>query len=365
MNKKRTAKDLAVVDPSSAAETASPDGSSEEQGATRSRVTPRRRPPWVRRATFVVFAALLVLLPLGLAPFQQDLASRIVILAVLAMSLDLIYGYAGMISLGHAAFFGAGGYTVGLLMVDGGITNFWIGASLSILVAAVVAAIVGFIALRTRGIYFILVTFAMGQMVYSLAQQWDVLHTSGAEAVVGIGPPEVTPLAIQWTSLNTYYFTLVVGGAAALVMFLLVRSRYGTILRGIRENRPRMSALGYNTWLYQYTTFVVAGAIAGLAGVLFAYQSGIMAPANVGIAQSGLIVLMIIIGGIGRLWGAVIGAAVVELAAFLADQYVPDHKNMVLGVLFVIALVVLRGIAITRKNRASRRREQEAAHVHA
>jgi branched-chain amino acid transport system permease protein len=85
----------------------------------------------------------------------------------------------------------------------------------------------------------------------------------------------------------------------------------------------------------------------------------------VGIAQSGLIVLMIIIGGIGRLWGAVIGAAVVELAAFLADQYVPDHKNMVLGVLFVIALVVLRGIAITRKNRASRRREQEAAHVHA
>lgn len=365
MNKKRTTKDLSVVDPSTATGTATPGAASDQQGATRSRVRPGQPARWSRPATLVAFAALLVLIPLALAPYQQDLVTNIVILAVLAMSLDLVYGYAGMISMGHAAFFGAGGYTVGLLMVDGGITNFWIGVSLSILVAAIVAAIVGFIALRTKGIYFILVTFAMGQMVYSLAQQWDALHTSGAEAVVGIGPPEVTPLAIQWTSLNVYYFTLVVGGAAALVMYLLVRSRYGTILRGIRENRQRMSALGYNTWLYQYTAFVIAGAIAGLAGALFAYHSGIMAPANVGIAQSGLIILMIIIGGVGRLWGAVIGAAVVELAAFLADQYVPDHKDLVLGVLFVIALVVLRGIAITRKKRASRRREQDAAHVNA
>ncbi len=309
------------------------------------------------------FAAVLVLLPLVLTPFHQDLATRIVILALLAMSLDLIYGYAGMISLGHAAFFGAGGYTVGMLMVDGGVTNFWIGMAISVLVASVVAAVVGFVALRTRGIYFILVTFAMGQMIYSLAQQWDVLQTSGAEAVVGIAPPEVAPLVIRWTSLNMYYFTLVVSAVAALVLYLLVSSRYGLVLRGIRENQQRMSALGYNTWLYQYSAFIAAGAIAGVAGVLFAYYSGIMAPANVGIAQSGLIVLMIIIGGIGRLWGGVIGAVVVELAGFFADQYAPDHKNLVLGVLFVIALVVLRGIAITRRKRASRRREEEVARV--
>ncbi|MDN5794133.1 MAG: branched-chain amino acid ABC transporter permease [Intrasporangium sp.] len=341
------------------------DGAASGGSSTATRGNPARRPRWKQPLATGVAAALLILLPLLLTPFHQDLATRIVILALLAMSLDLIYGYAGMISLGHAAFFGAGGYTVGMLMVDGGVTNFWVGMAVSVLVASVVAAIVGFVALRTRGIYFILVTFAMGQMIYSLAQQWDVLQTSGAEAVVGIAPPEVSPLVIQWTSLNMYYFTLVVAGVAALVLYLLVSSRYGLVLRGIRENQQRMSALGYNTWLYQYSAFIAAGAIAGVAGVLFAYYSGIMAPANVGIAQSGLIVLMIIIGGVGRLWGGVIGAVVVELAGFLADQYAPDHKNLVLGALFVVALVVLRAIAITGKKRASRRRSEEGAHVHA
>lgn len=320
---------------------------------------PRRNVRWRALPIPIVLLAALIWLPNALAPFQQDLATRILIFGLLAMSLDLVYGYAGMISLGHAAFFGAGGYATGLLMVRSGVTSFWTGALVGVLVAVALAAFVGFISLRTRGIYFILVTFALGQMVYSLAQQWSVLHTSGAEAVVGISPPVVAPFTIQWTSQNIYYFTLVICVLGAVVLFALTRSRFGSVLKGIRENERRMSAMGFNTWLYKYAAFLISGAVAGLAGVLFAYSSGIVAPSNVDVSQSGLIVLMIIIGGTGRLWGALIGAAVVEIAQFLAQQYTPDHQDMALGVLFVATLIVLRGTALWRARSARREREVE------
>lgn len=307
-----------------------------------------------------VALVLLLAAPFGLEPFQQDLLTRILIFALLAMSLDLVYGYAGMISLGHAAFFGAGAYAIGLLQIRAGISNFWIGAPVAIVCAALLAAVVGFIALRTKGIYFILVTFAMGQMVYSLAQQWDALHTSGAEAVVGITPPTVAPLTIDWTSANIYYFTLVVAAAGTVILFGVTRSRFGTILKGIRENRQRMEALGFNTWAYQYVAFISAGAVAGVAGVLFAYYSGIVAPSNVDVSQSGLLVLMIIMGGTGRLWGGIIGAVVVQLTAFLAQEHTPDHQNLVLGVLFVLTLMVLRGHARWRATQRSRAATKEA-----
>lgn len=318
-----------------------------------------RTPRSMRRRgmAFLGVALALVLLlaaPFGLEPFQQDLLTRILIFALLAMSLDLAYGYAGMISLGHAAFFGAGAYAIGLLQIRAGISSFWVGAPIAIVCAALLAAVVGFIALRTKGIYFILVTFAMGQMVYSLAQQWDALHTSGAEAVVGITPPSVAPFAIDWTSANIYYFTLLVTVVGTVILFVVTRSRFGTILQGIRENRQRMDALGFNTWLYQYVAFIAAGAMAGVAGVLFAYYSGIVAPSNVDVSQSGLLVLMIIMGGTGRLWGGIIGAVVVQVTAFLAQEHAPDHQNLVLGVLFVVTLIVLRGIARWRSARRSR-----------
>lgn len=310
---------------------------------------------WMRRARSsalpLVLVILLVLLPNGLQPFQQGLATRILIYGLLAMSLDLVYGYGGMVSLGHAALFGAGGYITGLLMVNKGVTDFWVGALAGVGGAIVLAAIVGFLSLRTKGIYFVLVTFALGEMVYSLAQQWSALRTFGAQAVVGVSPPRVTPLTIQWTSQNVYYFTLAVVLLGAALLFALTRSRFGSILKGIRENENRMAAMGFNTWLYKYTAFLASGAIAGLAGVLFVYYSGIIAPSNVDISQSGLIVLMIIMGGTGRLWGAVIGAAIVELTQFYAQQWTPDHQDMALGVLFVLTLIVMRGLAAWRMRR--------------
>ena len=182
----------------------------------------------------------------------------------------------------------------------------------------------------------------------------DALHTSGAEAVVGITPPTVAPFAVDWTSANVYYFTLLITVVGTAVLFMVTRSRFGTILKGIRENRQRMDALGFNTWLYQYVAFIAAGAMAGVAGVLFAYYSGIVAPSNVDVSQSGLLVLMIIMGGTGRLWGGIIGAVVVQVTAFFAQEHAPDHQNLVLGVLFVVTLIVLRGLARWRAARRSR-----------
>lgn len=295
----------------------------------------------VRTAIIAVLFIVLVAFPFVLVPFQLDVVTRILIFALLAMSLDVIYGYAGMISLGHAAFFGAGGYTAGLLMVRWGVTEFWPALLAAIVASALLAALVGVIALRTRGIYFILVTFAMGQMLYSLTDQWGFFHTSGAEAVVGVSPPDITPLAIEWMSGTIYYFVLAVVLIGVGLLHLMTRSRYGLILTGIRENESRMVALGYNCWLYKFSAFVISGAVAGVAGTLFVYHSGIIAPSNVDISQSGLLVLMVILGGVGRLYGAALGATVIILVEFFARQYVPARQDMALGLLFVLTLIVV------------------------
>jgi branched-chain amino acid transport system permease protein len=312
-----------------------------------------------RRAWLVGLAviAVLALLPVLLPPYLQGVATRVLIFALLAMSLDLMYGYAGLWSLGHAAFFGVGGYTVALLMVERGVTSFWVGAGLGVLAAAVASAILGVVALRVRGIYFILVTFALGQMLASLAQQWDALQTSGAEAVVGIVPPEITPFVIDWSAEAIYYFVAVVVILAALALSSAVRSPFGDVLLGIRENEGRMSALGYNVWLYKYAAFVVAGAFAGLAGVLFVYQAGLIAPTNLGVAQSGLVMLMVILGGAGTLWGPALGAAIVVLVQYYASDLAPAREDLILGLLFLVTLLVFRGGVLPGLRALSKPRE--------
>lgn len=307
-----------------------------------------------RRLVLVVVLLVLLVAPGVIQPFHLEVLTRVVIFALLAMSLDLIYGYAGMVSLGHAAFFGAGGYATGLLMVRWGVTDFWAGLVVAVAVAAALAALVGFVALRTRGIYFILVTFAMGQMVYSLAEQWDFFHTGGAEALVGVAPPVVAPFAIEWTQQNLYYLVLLVCLVGAVVLHLLTHSGFGSVLKGIRENETRMQVLGYNTWLYKYGAFVISGAVAGMAGNVFAYYAGIIAPSNVDVSQSGLLVLMVIMGGVGRLYGAAVGAAVITVVQFIAVQYLPERQDMVMGILFVLTLIALLSGPRLRARRASR-----------
>ena len=296
----------------------------------------------VRFAPLIVSVLLLIILPLFLPTYLQSLMTRMLIFAIFAMSLDLIFGYTGLLSLGHAAFFGVAAYTVGLMMVRYDVDLFWIGAPAAILSSAFVAGVFGIIALRVSGVYFLLVTFALGQLIFSAVLSIGWLSTAGTEGVTGIRRPDLGFIDFTWDNLRFYYFVGIIFSICCLILFQIVRSPFGAALQGIRENEPRMRALGYNTWLYQYIVFVIAGAFAGVAGIFFAYHNGIIVPANVGIAMSGTIIFMVIIGGTGKLYGAAAGAMGITLLQFYASTYTPARWPLILGGVFVISVMFAR-----------------------
>ncbi len=173
--------------------------------------------------------------------------SKVIIFAVFAMSLDIVMGYTGLLSLGHAAFFGVGGYTTAILMKKFDIMSFWIIAPSSILVAAIFAALLGLIALRVSGIYFLLVTFALSMLLVSLASKW--YWVNGTDGMAGILRPDIGLYRFRWNAIKFYYFTFFFFVICYFLMRCVVNSPFGYALKGIRESESRMRALGYNTWL--------------------------------------------------------------------------------------------------------------------
>jgi branched-chain amino acid transport system permease protein len=258
------------------------------------------------------------------------------------MSLDLIMGYTGLLSLGHAAYFGVAGYTAGILMVRYQVESFWINAPCAILVAALTAAVFGIIALRVSGIYFLLVTFALGQLLFSVATKWYSL-TGGSEGLPGISRPDIGLPWLTWDAASFYYFVLLLFAACFFVLNRIVNSPFGYSLQGIRDDESRMRVLGYNTWSYKYIAFIVAGLFAGVAGVLFAYYTGLMAPQHLGVVNSTLVMLMLIIGGLGTLFGSLIGSAVIVFMEFYTSIFTPERWPLFLGAVFVAAVMYLRG----------------------
>jgi branched-chain amino acid transport system permease protein len=273
--------------------------------------------------------------------------TRFLIFALFAMSYNIVFGYTGLLSLGHAAFFGAGGYTVAILKLHYGVDLFWIGAPLGFLVAGITAALFGLIALRATGIYFLLVTFALGQMLFALAWNVKWLSSPGMNGITGIPLPD---LAIPGFTLNTtsfYYMVLILFALSYLLLYRLVRSPYGHALVGIREDESRMEAVGYNTWLYKYTSFVITGAFAGLAGILFTYYNFFVSPKHLGVVTSFLPMVMAIMGGLGTFLGPVIGAAVFVLVENFSSIYFPERWPLILGGLFVLTIMFAReGIGV-------------------
>jgi branched-chain amino acid transport system permease protein len=307
---------------------------------------PGQRCP-VQLARFIPYfgsGILLVALPPCLPPYYQILMTRALIFSIFAISLDVIYGYTGLFSLGHAAFFGAGGYTVGILMVRYGIDSFWIGAPLAILMASFVAAIFGVIALRVSGIYFLLVTFALGELLVSLATKWKFLSTTGStEGVMNILQPSLNLPWFRWNITNFYYFVFLIFVLCFFFLHRLINSPFGRALQGIRESESRMRALGYNTWLYKYIAFIAAGLFAGVSGVLIAYHDGFMVPASFGVGTSTLAMFMVIIGGVGSLYGPALGSCILIFVNFLASTYTPERWPLILGVFFVVVIMYARG----------------------
>src|SRR6266550_3455298 len=231
----------------------------------------------VQQVMAAIIFFLLLISPPFLSSFLLTLLTQALIYAILAMSLDIILGYTGLASLGHAAYFGLGAYSVGVLATRHG-AGFWITLPVVVLLAVGVAAIFGLVALRATGVYFLMITLALGMVVWGLAHRW-VTMTQGDNGISAISRPD---LGLPWSlalSIPFYYFALAGFLVSFWILRAIVRSPFGQTLVGIRESESRMRTLGYHVWLHKYIGFVIAGAVGGFAGVLWAYYNGFVGPA--------------------------------------------------------------------------------------
>jgi len=294
---------------------------------------------WVPLFALVVLAAM----PAVLTPYTSDLVAKIVIFAVFALSLELLVGMTGLVSLGHAAFFGIGAYATVLGSPESDPGNLLVLLLLASAAAAAYALFVGALSLRTRGVYFIMVTLAFAQMAYFVFH--DTKLGGGSDGIYLNVRPVIGPLdgASRW---HFYYLALAALAGTYALLMLIRRSRFGHALAGIRVNEQRMRATGFPTYRYKLAAFVIAGALAGLAGFLLAVKDGFVNPELLSWHESGAVLLMIILGGLGHLRGAVIGAAAFVLlkelyaTPALVGSFLADHWQLTLGAT-IIAFVAL------------------------
>jgi branched-chain amino acid transport system permease protein len=308
----------------------------------------QRALPWLLLAAALAFPWIATLLDQS---YYIGLVRRMLIFGMAAASLNFILGYGGMVSLGHAAFFGAGAYTVGVLMVEG-VVSAWIGWPAAVAVAGLAAVAIGAISLRTRGVYFIMITLAFAQMVYYVAIG---LKRYGGEDGLSLPGKSVLGFGIDLGDDVTFYYVVLAMLVAVLLGFdRMLDARFGRVLTGIRENESRMEALGYPTFRFRLTAFAIAGAVAGLAGALFANHNLFVSPSVLHWTQSATYVVMVILGGIGYRYGGVLGALVLlSLEEVLAG--LTEYWHLPLGLL-LLAVVFLapRGLSGWLERRVAR-----------
>ena len=285
-------------------------------------------------------AALAVVAPF-LPAYPLTLLTQALIVGILAMSLDLLLGYSGMPSLGHAAYFGVGAYAVAIMTTErqvGLIGCLMVG----ILLATLTAAIFGLLAIRAAGTYFLMITLALGMVVWGLAFRWVSL-TKGDNGISGVPRPTLLGLELI-TAVPFFYFCLVSAAVAWVLMGLLVVSPFGLGLRGIRGSESRMQALGYNVWLHKYVAFVLSGAFAGFAGTLWAYYNGFVSPNDVQLVTSVETLLMVALGGPGTLIGSMLGAGLIVFLRNFVSVYTKRWLLILGGVYIGVILFAPTGI---------------------
>ena len=284
----------------------------------------------------------LALLPAAGSRFAVTTATEILVLAVFAMSLDLLVGYTGLVSLGHAAFFGVAAYAVALLGTRG-VASLAATLPAGVLAGGAAAALVGTFALRAAGVYFLMLTLAFAQMAFAVAHQWAAV-TGGTNGLSGIPRPIMPGLDLT-PPVPFYYFVLALACLAAFVLWRVTVSPFGAALAGIRENEARMRAMGYDTFRLKLTAFVIAGTVAALSGTLYAYYNGFVSPDALHWTWSGQVLVMVLLGGTGTLAGPAAGAAAVLMLQNLASSYT-ERWMLVLGVAFiVVVLAAPKGLA--------------------
>jgi branched-chain amino acid transport system permease protein len=311
-------------------------------------------------AAFALLAALPMLLASGGDKFYIELLSKVMIMAIFALSLQLLIGYTGLVSLGHAAYFAMAAYATAMLSPENGPGNGWVLMAAAMAAAGLLAFCVGALVLRTRGVYFIMVTLAFAQMIYFVFH--DTALAGGSDGTYIYFRPEFGLFGDRLFDVNNavHFYWLVLGGLAATVaaLALILRSRFGHALVGIRHNEQRMRAAGYATYRYQLCAFVAGGMLAGLAGYLYAIQFGFVNPEIASWHHSGNAMLMVILGGVGSLAGAVMGAfSFVLLAEWFST--LTRHWQLLMGG-FVIAAVALLPHGLVGLVRLARRRAKNA-----
>ena len=292
--------------------------------------------PRHRQIGLGIMLLILIVSPPFLSSFLLSLLTQALIYGVLAMSLDLLVGYLGLPSLGHAAYLGLGAYSVGVLTTRYG-ANSWIALSVGLLLAMAVAAVFGLVALRATGVYFLMITLALGMVIWGLAHRW-VSMTQGDNGISGVPRPD---LGLPWsfTKAIPFYYLSFVGFLLALwVLWVIVHSPFGQSLVGIRESESRMRTLGYNVWLHKYIGFIIAGTVGGFSGVLWAYYNGFVSPANMELATSVEALLMVALGGRATLLGPAVGAAAIVFLKNLVSVY--THRwVLILGAVYIGTIV--------------------------
>jgi branched-chain amino acid transport system permease protein len=296
--------------------------------------------PLTRFGPYIITGIIFLIIPALLPSYVQSIMTKVLIFALFAMSLNIIFGYTGLLSLGHAAFFGTGGYTIAILIIRYGFESFWIAMPAAIVVTVIVAAVLGVIALRVSHIYFLLVTFALSMLLVSIANKWYSM-TNGVNGICGIPPPDLGFSWLIWNSANFYYFVFIFFAICFFLIRLVINSPLGLSLQGIRENEDRMCAMGYNIWLYKYIAFIIGALFAGVAGVLFTYHNAVISPFHIGLTMSALAMLICIMGGLGTLWGPLIGALVIILIEYFSSLYIPARWPLVLGGIFIISVMLI------------------------
>lgn len=291
---------------------------------------------------FTMAAGIILILayPLFGSTYTTNLVAEVLIFGIFAMSLDLLLGYTGMPSLGHAAFFGLGSYVASIvaLRVDPGI---YLTLPLGILGASLGALLIGSLAIRAVGVYFLMLTMAFSQMFYAVAYKWTWL-TGGSDGLFGVPRPSLGFIEVNFYNTNNFYYLVA-------IMFIftyfalkrIVNSPFGKVLIGIKENEHRMRAIGYNVKKYKLASFVMAGAFGGLAGVLNSYYLGYTSPYDLYWVSSGHVMIMVIVGGAGTLIGPVLGAGLFIMLQNFISSYT-ERWPIIMGAIFIFFVMAAR-----------------------
>ena len=285
----------------------------------------------------IMLGGSLLLPPLLAGDFYINLASQILIAAIFALSLNLLVGFGGMTSLGHASYLGVAAYISALLTSRYGFGH-GAAAFISILGTAAMAAAFGVIALRASGIGFLMITLALSQVLWGLAYRMSDI-TNGDNGITGLTRPAPFGISLE-TPVAFYWFVLIVATIAFVMMGIFVSSAFGSSLKGVRDQPRRMAALGFNPWLIRWITFVYSGFWGGVSGLLYVYYNQYIHPSSLSTSTSAEALLGVIAGGSGTLGGPAVGAALVLLLKNYASAYI-ERWNMLLGLVFLFIVLVM------------------------